>query len=215
MSNKLLRPVKGKPGVFGILTDKGWKMLNIAEVSEDDKYDTVYLTMSSSGSLPSGRTLEFFRDLQSKTILETNFTTPRRLDSGEVLYLTKIGLSIEMACGDTVPAPEVFKKIAYHTRFEFYINRTLITQGPLYKYGIGFGLHGQTVENGQGVVSIGMPSPASIPNLSEIKYITNNYDLRATLTFETLNNSMPTIPAGTYAFRIFLHGRVKRAQTLS
>jgi len=207
-----LRPLKGEPGKFyNALTGK---VIMIIEWREDDKYDTTYL---GAGAVAAGTTRNFFRDLQNKERIDTNFTTPRRLPAGEEMILDRIGVKVPMAFGNVLSPPADHKRLLENAYLTFQINRKDVAEGPLTKFPPGYGLAGNTVETNQGIVSNGVPSTAAAAKLIREQYITTDHDLDAVLTFwdriwATGAAFMPTTTTAMVV-QVFLHGLIKAAAT--
>jgi hypothetical protein len=207
-----LRPIKGEPGkFFNVLTGK---VIMIIEWREDDKYDTVYV---EAGAIAPGANFNFFRDLQGKDLIDTNFTTQRRLPAGEEMILDRIGVKVPMAFGNTLAPPADHKRILENGYMKFTINRKDTAEGPLTKFPPGYGLAGNTVETGQGIVSNGVASTAAAAKLVREQYITTDHDLDAVIWFYDRQwaTGVVTMPTTTedLVIQVFLHGLIKAAAT--
>lgn len=210
-----IRPVKGTPGVF-ISTTTG-KKFKIVDWREDDKYDTIELQTSTT-STTNGTTHNFFRDLSNKETCDTNLTTPRRIEAGEEMIIDRIGLHVPLANGNSMCHPQDIKKIAENGYFLFKINKFIVAEGPMIKFGSGYGLAGNTVENASGVCTIGVASTAAAAKLLREQFINEGHDLFAQLKFEDRNTwttSTLAAPSLTnYALvKAFVHGLIRAAAT--
>jgi hypothetical protein len=220
----VLQPVKGEPGRFFV--PALGKVINIVEFREDDKYDTVQIVSQPPLAPPfpitAGQQFTFFRDLQGKELIDTNFTTQRRLPAGEEMLIERIGVSIPLAAGNVLPFPRDIKKVAEDAFLKFQINRKDVIEGPLVKLPIGYGLSGQTQETDQGIVAVGVPATASVANLRKPQFITTEHDVDGVLTFlpRTWFNAvatpaavqMPTLENAVLV-KLWLHGLIKAAAT--
>jgi hypothetical protein len=220
----VLQPVKGEPGRFFV--PALGKVINIVEFREDDKYDTVQIVSQPVAAPPfpitAGQQFTFFRDLQGKELIDTNFTTQRRLPAGEEMLIERIGVSIPLAVGNVLPFPRDIKKVAEDGFLKFQINRKDVIEGPLVKLPIGYGLSGQTQETDQGIVAVGVPATASVANLRKPQFITTEHDVDGVLTFLPRNwlqapaiaapQQMPTLE-NTVLVKLWLHGLIKAAAT--
>jgi hypothetical protein len=221
----VLQPIKGEPGRFFV--PALGKVINIVEFREDDKYDTVEITATAAPFAPpftivAGQQFTFFRDLQSKDLIDTNFTTQRRLPAGEEMLIERIGVSVPLARGNVLPFPRDVKKVSENGYLKFQINRKDVIEGPLVKMPSGYGISGNTVENDQGIVSIGVPATASVANLRKPQFITTEHDVDGVLTFQNrawLNAaaapagaSQPTLENAVLV-KLWLHGLIKSAAT--
>lgn len=210
MASSLI-PVKGKPGLF--LNKLTNQMVNIVEWREDDKYDTVTIP---AGLIAAGTFFNFFRDLQNKNMIDTNLTTARRLPAGEEMIIDRLWTYIPESTGNTNPTPTDVKKIGDNGYVKFQINRKDVAEGPLIKFPSGYGFAGNTVEAGQGVITVGVPSTAAAAKLVREQYITHEHDLDAVLTFFgrgwDATIAMPTTLV-TLHVKAGVHGLVRAAAT--
>ena len=207
-----LVPVKGKPGLF--LNKLTGGVINIVEWREDDKYDTNALV---AGAIVAGTTFAFFTNTQGKQFIDCNFSTPSRLPAGEEMIIDRVWVTVPQSVGNFLPSPSDLKKVAENAYIKFTINRKDLAEGFLTKFPSGYGLSGNTVETGQGIVSIGVPSTAAAARLVREQYITNEHDLRADLTFFTRAgwDAVPAMPTTVVHQHIKagLHGLVRSAAT--
>lgn len=210
MAAPFMTPVSGQPGTFFIPVLG--KTIRIVEYREDNKYDTV---VAASGAQSDGAQKVFFRDLTNKQNVDTNFSTPRRIGNGESMLIKWIGLHVADSCGATPAVPADVKKILWGTFFEFKINRKLICQGTSIYFPAGYGLAGNTVENGAGVVANGVPSTASVRTLERPFEITDQHDLDATLTWQDHTwdaTNLPSLTNKCYV-RATIHGLIRENAT--
>ena len=210
-----LRPIKGEPGKF--LDTISGEVLDISDYREDDKFDTVFLP---AGAVAAGTQFIFFRDIQNKREIDTNFTQVSRLSAGEEVIVDRVGFTIREATGEILPTPSDIKKVVADGFLRFTVNRLLLIEGPAVKFPSGYGLAGNTVETGQGIVSIGVPSTAAAARLLKTQLLTSAHEVEATLTFYprpwavaaglAQNDSMPTFENPMFATS-WLHGMIKSA----
>jgi hypothetical protein len=220
----VLQPIKGEPGRFFV--PALGKVINIVEFREDDKYDTIEINASTPVVPPftvtAGQQFTFFRDLQNKELIDTNFTTQRRLPAGEEMLIERIGVSVPTARGNITSKPSDIKKVAENAYLKFQINRKDVIEGPLIKLPSGYGLSGNTVETDQGIVSIGVPATASVANLRKPQFITTEHDVDGVMTFlsrtwlntvtATAASQQPTLESPVLV-KLWLHGLIKSAAT--
>lgn len=208
-----LVPVKGKPGKFYNKLTK--TEIDIVEWREDDKYDTVTLP---AGLVATGLFRNFFRDIQGKNLIDTNFTTQRRLPAGEEMIIDRVWAYVPMSNGATNPVPADIKRVGDNSYIKFQINRKDVAEGPLVKFPSGYGFAGNTVEAGAGVITLGVPSTAAAAKLVREQYITHEHDVDAVLTFfdrlwDTVSvPGMPTLVSFMHVKAGF-HGLVRAAAT--
>ncbi|MFH1690394.1 MAG: hypothetical protein ABIE42_09185 [Candidatus Eisenbacteria bacterium] len=215
--------IKGEPGMFWDSVTQ--QKINISEWREDDKWDT---TMLVNGAVALNHTLNFFRDLTNKEILDTNFATPRKIPEGEEMRLERIGVHIPTALGNTVPPPADIKKVAENGYLMFQLNRKDVAEGPLVKFPSGYGLAGNTVETDAGIVTIGTPATAAAAKLAREQLITPRSDCDGVITYHkrtwastdvvaaglsaAAGGQTPTL-AGDVMVRLYLHGLIRSAAT--
>lgn len=210
-----LRPIKGEPGKF--LDTVSGDVLDISDYREDDKYDTVFLP---AGAVTAGTQFIFFRDIQNKREIDTNFTQVSRLSAGEEVIVDRVGLTIRNATGNLLPTPSDIKKVTEDAFLDVRVNRLLLIQGPAIKFPSGYGLAGNTVETGQGIVSIGVPSTAAAARLLKTQLLTAQHEVEGILTFHprpwavtaglAAGDALPTFDFSMFA-TLWLHGMIKAA----
>jgi len=188
--------------------------IKLVEWREDDFYDTIEVGATTPGA---GSSFDFFRDLNQKNIQHTNLKTPRRIPSGSEFIMTRIGLLIHQAVGDTVVKDTDMIKLAYAASLTFKINDRLISEGPAVKYQSGLGVSGATPQTAPGVVTLGVPSAAAAPSLLVAQTVTSEDDLGAVLTFANnawiaAGSSMPTFTVRPLV-SLMLHGLIKKPAT--
>ncbi len=225
MSTQTLVPVKGEPGVF--FNKLTGKKIHIVDWREDDKYDTVFLP---PGPIQPGTSLYFFRDLQGKNLIDTNFSAPRKLPAGEEMILNRIGVQIPLAIGNVLMTPGDIKKVAENGYLAFRINRKDVAEGPLLRFPSGYGLSGSTNVDNDGTLSIGVPSTAAAAKLARDQYVNSDHDMDGVVTYYDRawmrglqgmgdpNDDVgiapfpPVLERGV-AIRLVLHGLIKAAAT--
>jgi hypothetical protein len=214
-----IRPIKGRPGKF-LDTGTG-KVLDISDYREDDKFDTVIIGDGAGGgaTLTAGEQFIFFRDVAQKRLIDTNFTQQSRLSAGEELIIDRVGMTVRDATGNLLPTPSDVKKLVSDAFLRIEVNRILLIEGPAVKFPSGYGLYGNTVENGQGIVSVGVPSTAAALKLLKTQLITSEHEMQGFLTFYDRNwtgadlnaaDRMPTFSQPLMC-TTWLHGLIKQA----
>ena len=185
----MIQPIPGKPGWF--LDPNTGKEVFIGQTREDDKYDTIALSNdATAGNVPAGTTAEFFRDINGKDLLDTNFKTPRRLNAQEAMIVRRIGAYVPHAVGAILVAQEDFKLIYENSSLVIKVNGQTISEGPLVKYQSGYGLAGaigtaaNTVVGTESITTNGVPSTAAALWLKVPQLLTDEYDVEATLRFD-------------------------------
>lgn len=173
-----LRPIKGEPGKF-MDTITG-AIYDISEMREGDKYDTVVI---DDGAVAAGSEYYFFRDVQRKRLVDTNFTQQSRLSAGERVIVNRIGAQIALAGGDITPRPDDIKKVAENSYLRIEVNQLLQAEGKLVTFNSGYGLSGMTQETDQGIVGIGVPSTAAAAKLLRTQLLTQDHEVLGYLRF--------------------------------
>lgn len=220
----MLRPIKGRPGKF--LDTTSGKVLDISDYREDDKYDTEVIP--GGVAITAGQFATFFRQTAAKRLIDTNFSQQSRLSAGEEMLIERVGATVRLATGNLLPFPEDVKKVVEDAHLRVLVNNLILIEGPLVKFPSGYGLAGNTVEDGQGIVSIGVPSTAAAMKLLKTQLITAEHEVAGVLTFfdrawlgtaSQINNvavpvvaanQMPTLRVATLV-TVWLHGMLKTA----
>lgn len=215
-----LRPIKGEPGKF--LDTVSGEVLDISDYREDDKYDTIAVP---AGAIAANTKYLFFaEDLGSKQLIDTNIQQIRQLSQGEEMIVDRVGITVATATGNTLPTPSDIKKFVENAFVAFTVNRLILIEGPAIKFPSGYGLHGNSVETGQGVVSIGTPSTAAASKLLKTQLLTSQHQFQGVLTFMERNwagliaavplagDRMPTF-ANPITAKAWFHGLLKVAST--
>lgn len=182
----ILVPIQGQPGLFRQVDEATGAptsntVVNIRDFREGDKYDTIAIP---TGTITAGTEFIFFQNLQGKPLgVDTNFRTPTKLSSGESMVLDRIGLYVRSSTGVAFPPPQDIKSILDNGFYRLTINNILQDEGPAIKFPSGYGLYGQTNENGQGIVSNGVPATASTARLVKKQLLNQNHELEGKLIF--------------------------------
>lgn len=212
-----LRPIKGEPGKF--LDTVSGEVLDISDYREDDKYDTIKI---ASGPVQPNANFTFFAEnLGAKELIDTNIQQIRQLSQGEEMIVDRVGMTVPLATGNVLPTPADIKKVVENAFVEFTVNRLTLIEGPVVKFPSGYGLYGSTVETGQGVLSIGVPSTASASKLLKTQLLTSQHQFQAKMVFYQRNwlapefapaVQLPTLE-NPVTVKAWLHGLLKVAST--
>jgi len=212
-----LRPIKGEPGKF--LDTVSGEVLDISDYREDDKYDTIKI--AAGAVQPNAEFIFFAEDLGTKRLIDTNIQQIRQLSQGEEMIVDRVGMTVPMATGNVLPTPADIKKVVENAFVSFTVNRLILIEGPVIKFPSGYGLHGNTVETGQGIVSIGTPSTAAASKLLKTQLLTSQHQFQGTLTFFSrtwlapefaTNVQLPTLE-NPLTMKAWFHGLLKVAST--
>jgi hypothetical protein len=205
-------PVKGKPGQFYI--PSLGETFKAQELTEDSFYDTV---TAASGAVPTSA-LRFFDTLSvngsSKNKQHTNITTTRRTPSNTEFSMTRLGVVIAQAVGNSIVTDSDIIKASFNGALRFFLGRQEIANGPLWKYPGGYGVVGNTVRTGTGIVTNGVASPAATPPLVVTQPVSWQDDLDGDLRFDTaawITNYVGAALDGINAYTLDLHGIKKVA----
>ncbi|MGL4255624.1 MAG: hypothetical protein ACRCSL_04765 [Microbacterium sp.] len=174
-------PIPGQPGLFRDSEGDPNQIFNIRDFREGDKYDTIAIP---TGSIVAGTEFLFFQEVSNKRMTDTNFRTQSKLSAGESMVLDRIGLYVRSSTGLAFPAPQDVKTIMDNAFYRLEINGLLQDEGPAIKFPSGYGLYGQTNENGQGIVSVGVPATASASRLLKKQLLNQNHELMGRLRFD-------------------------------
>lgn len=221
-----LQPIEGQPGLFRD-SDTG-QVVNIRDFRESDKYDTIVIPANTV--IAAGTEFQFFSDLNLKNSTDTNLKTARKLSAGESMVLDRIGLYFRLAVGNTTTFPRDLKKVFENSYYRLRINEILQDEGPAVKFPSGYGIYGQTNENDQGIVSIGVPATASAARLVKKQMLNQNHELEGVLRFDARNwavapgagSALGPIPQGfvmtptldePVMITNYLHGLIRAAVT--
>jgi hypothetical protein len=183
---EILVPIQGQPGLFRQVDEATGQpvsnsVVNIRDFREGDKYDTVALP---TGQITAGTEFSFFNNLQGKVQgVDTNLRTPSKLSAGESMVLDRIGVHVRLGTGVAFPPPQDVKSILENSFYRLKINDILQDEGPAIKFPSGYGMYGQTNENGQGIVTNGVPATASTARLVKKQLLNQNHELDGKLIF--------------------------------
>ena len=183
------------------------------------------------GAIVAGTEAEFFTNLSqnagAKRKIDTSLKVPGRVPAGTELILDNVGLYVLSAFGNLLATPSDIKRVIDGAYFEFTINGIVQAEGPAINFHSGLGFAGNTVENGQGIVSIGTPATGAVAKLEIPQLITKDNDIKATLrwddriwagtgaaplVFPVLADRMPVASTGM-AIRLVLAGQLIIAST--
>jgi hypothetical protein len=182
-----LKPIKGQPGRF--LDTASGSILNISEYREDDKYDTIVIYGERFEAITAGKQYVFFRDIERKLPIDTNFTQPVRLSMGEEMVVDRIGASVEQMMGSYPVSNYDMAQVVFNGHLRINVNNLLLTEGPIIKFGCGYGLTGPGIYPdplGLGAsffANIGVPSQAAVPKLLRSQTLTEKHEIIGYLTF--------------------------------
>jgi hypothetical protein len=182
----ILVPIQGQPGLFREVDEAtgapvSERVVNIRDFREGDKYDTIAIP---TGQIQAGTEFTYFNNLQGKNSTDTNLRTPSKLSAGESMVLDRIGLHVRLSTGTAFPPPADIKTVLENSFYRLKINDILQDEGPAIKFPSGYGLYGQTNENGQGIVTNGVPATASTARLVKKQLLNQNHELDGRLRFD-------------------------------
>lgn len=179
-----LEPIPGQPGLFRDPAGDPNDIINIRDFREGDKYDTIAIP---TGIIQAGQQFQFFQNIQGKLDVDCNLRTPSKLSAGESMILDRIGLAVRSSTGLSFPAPQDYKSVIENSFYQLLINRLIQDEGPSIKFPSGYGFYGHTNENGQGIVSIGVPATASAARMVKKQLLNQNHELQGLMTFQQRN----------------------------
>lgn len=174
---------------------------------ESELYDTVNVPV---GAVAAGTSLEFFRDLNGKNLIDSNMSSSRKLLAGSAMRVFFVGLYFPQAGGNTEFRFDDVKKIVDNAIIEVKLNDVEIAKGPAYRFPIGYGLTGNSTRTDFDVFHLGVPSTAAVRPLATPVWITEQHDLQAQIRFDNRAGwasgvGMPTLMSNTHV-RLVLKG---------
>lgn len=202
-------PVKGKPGVFYI--PSLGQQFKAQELTEDSFFDSVF---QAAGTIALGTKLQFFDAAQTKNFQHTNITTVRRIPAQVEFSLTRLGVQIAQAVGNSLVTDADILKVGYTGALYFGLSKQQIAQGPLWKYPGGYGMVGQTNRSGTGVVNNGVGSPGAVPPLVVNQPVSEKDDLNGYVRYDDatwITGYVGPVTDGITVLTLNLHGIQKIA----
>lgn len=199
-----------KPGVIYV-PELGEEFL-LSKEREGIFYDTVE---QASGAIAAGTPLVWFQNFSNKFSQHFNTGRNGKLPAGNALAMTRTGIYISQADGNTVVSDQDTLKVSTAGSVSFLINERVILKGePLFSLPTGYGMSGMTTQNATGVVTTGVASVAAAPLLRNAQPVLDRDDILSTLTFfnnawVAAGSSMPTL-AGPVQFMHILYGVIKQ-----
>jgi len=161
----LIQKMPELPGTVYI-SETGEKV-NILDRRQDAYYDTVTLAQSSYPyTITDNFSLDFFTNVSTKGKQFSSFTVDKKIVQQEQIKVYKLGLMPRLFYGNVRITDEDNKKVLESGYAWFAKNENKKKAGPCLFWPSGFGLAGATVESNDYFCSIGVPSPAAIPNLA-------------------------------------------------
>jgi hypothetical protein len=107
------------------------------------------------------------------------------------MVVDRVGVSIDVAMGGNANDGSYFVASAdqiatiFNAHLRINVNSLLLAEGPMIKFASGYGIGGM-IHNGiagDGIVNIGVPSPAAIPKLVKTQTLTEKHEILGFLTF--------------------------------
>lgn len=207
MAQRVAIPIKDKPGHLFIPSLN--QTISQNELKQDDLYDTVEFV---SGSQAAGTEQTLFDNRTNKKLQHTNLKRDNQIGSHQELAILRVGASVTQALGNTVVSGQDIKKAAWGAYLQLEVNERRVAEGPLAKFGSGYGAAGSTSENDESVVTIGVASVAASPLLLVPQPVNDNDQLTGKVVFGgrgwVTNAAQPSL-ATDLGVSIFLHGVFK------
>lgn len=169
-----------RPGVYKIAATG--EVIELVEFRDTSKYDTIELR-SGTTDTANGSEQDFFKNLNNKNKIDTNFNTASRLSKGERMLVKWVGCDIPLYNGNTRPTPADVLRVGSSAYMLWTINEFLVAEGAATQFPSGFGFSGQTTENASGILGIGVPSTAARRDLEKVHYVDSERDLNAKIRF--------------------------------
>jgi hypothetical protein len=211
-----VKEVQGKPGRLFI--EETGKEVEIRDRRFGSKYDSVSI---NAGAMAAGTALEFFRDLGGKTRADSNFQTPNRLNSGELMWIHRVGIYIRSANGNIMVPVADIKRVADDSTFRVELNDLLLIDGVTYESQSGYGFYGSDA-GAAGIAAVGVPSLGAALMLPQPQFLTPEATVTGRIEFLARNwtagqnlaagDQMP-IFTGAVTVTCHLWGEILRATT--
>jgi len=196
-TNNIIKPSTREPGKVYI--PALGQSVKLVDWREDPVYDTVQFATS----ITAGKEYIFFRDVSDKDDWQTNLKQSSRLPADTEMIVWRPGISI---LEDVKPADA--KNIVAKAYAKIEISDTIYASGPMQRFPSGFGLAGVaagTTTTDEGIYTLGVPAPGSVPPLTIPIHVTHNDDIRGTVKYAVAT----TLSAASYV-RMYLMGWIKR-----
>lgn len=164
MGASLVQEKEALPGGV-VLTDTN-KRVNILDRKEDNYWDTVILgDRTAPYAVPANTIISYFTQVSTKGRHLTAFNTDNRIIGNEQILVTKLGVVPKLYWGQTLITDASIKSALEGSYLEFRKNDNIKKKGPPVFWQSGYGFAGATMEANDVFSSIGVPSPAAIPDL--------------------------------------------------
>ena len=220
----MLKPIKGHPGKF--LEVGSGKVISISEYREGDKYDTICIYGVNKIVMTAGTEYIFFRDIERKRMIDTNFTQPVRLSAGEQMIIDRVGLHVRNAVGVWALVETDFPQVVENAFLRVEVNKLLLTEGIATTFASGYGLSFNGATGNPGSMNIGVPSQAAAGKLLRTQTMTDKHEVIGYFSFlsrdwanwpggalapDPKSVGMPEIEQSFTFVTCFLHGLIKTA----
>jgi len=211
-----VKEVQGKPGRLFI--EETGKEVEVRDRRFGSKYDSISI---NAALMVAGTAFEFFRDLGGKTRADANFQTPNRLNSGELMWIHRVGIYIRSASGDTLVPTADIKRVADNATFRVELNDLLLIDGICYESQSGYGFYGSEL-GAAGMAAVGVPSLGAALMLPQPQFLTPEATVTGRIEFLARNwtagqnlaaaNQQPTFTS-VVTVTCHLWGEILRATT--
>lgn len=224
MGSSLVEEKKGLPGGV-ILTDTG-KRVNILDRKEDNYWDTILIwdgVYPGAFAIPANTIVPFFRRVSTKGRHYSAFNVDNQIIGNEQILITKLGFVPRLKFGNVNVRDVDIKFVLEAAYSEFRKNENVKKKGPSVFWQAGYGITGATQEGapvGDFFCSIGVPSPAAIPDLLKPFELYDDDNVECDFTFpnsqiETIASAhrhyaMPTIETPV-PITLVMHGFIVRS----
>lgn len=177
-----LRQVKESPGL--LLDEESGTYYKLVDTLAHGQYDSVVVKNDAATSnIPFGQEYEFARDIADKQELDCNFRTPRKLTSGQIMWVNRIGLYFPKFVGGIEVDAEDIQTVVENSFFELTLGGKRKYASPSIQSPSGFGWYGGTTKTNESVLSLGLPSLGGVLPLAQPIYFNDKHDVSGTLSF--------------------------------
>lgn len=174
-----VREVQGKPGRLFI--EELNREVEVRDRRWGSKYDSISI---ATGAMAAGTAFEFFRDLGGKSRIDTNLTTPNKLNAGELMWIHRVGVYIRSASGNLMVPVADIKRVADDAYFRVELNDLILQEGAVFEFQSGYGFYGSD-GSAAGIAAVGVPSTGAAIKLPQPQFWTPDSTVTGRIEFLT------------------------------
>ena len=216
--SNVIQKVKSElPGKF-VVSDTG-EQFYVLDRREDNLYDThVWGSRLVGTALAAGARVQWFQGVAAKSRAFTNFVQAQQVPPGWYIAVNKLGIVPKLVFGNTVAAQNDVLRVLDNASASFTKIETVKKEGPPIFWQSGIGYSGATQVNNAFNLSMGVPSPAAVPDVAVPFSLKEKDSVQGWM--EMANNVLPDAAGNAYqyptlasacAFMIVLHGIIMKS----